>query len=173
MADLVEYDIDLKELEGLQNLGPRYILARHNHLIPAMDQSTQAADRAVAALVPSYTGQARSSIQSKVYPGTSTIVGAVRTTLRSPNIYVFVMTYGRNPGKKAPPSRALEGWVVARGLSGDPKRTAYLVARSIGRKGNRPGLAMFRRALDATRGQIDAYHQQAVDEIVKELDNGR
>ena len=91
----------------------------------------------------------------------------IKGGMKDPAIYAMVVEYGRRAGAKAPPSRALEGWVKrrlkpkaklnkrrkitrktmsksARGLESGRakdaaiKSVAFLVARSIGKKGIKP-----------------------------------
>jgi hypothetical protein len=83
-----------------------------------------------------------------------------------------VQNYGRLPGKKPPPFQALVPWVLAKGLAAGEKearRVSFVIARSIGKKGNRRPPFM-QQGLDSVKSQIDAFHQQAVEAIVQEME---
>jgi hypothetical protein len=67
-------------------------------------------------------------------------VGAGSQISEQMRIYAEVMEAGRTPGATAPRSEWLEGWVKRKGIETDEKRIpgmAFIVARSIGKKGIR------------------------------------
>lgn len=171
---MVEFEINFpEELKNL-NLAANYVRARKRFLVPAMDKSVAAAREAVSSEVPiGATGEARRSIIGSVHQSPYQTVGRVQTSMRRPNVYIFVMNSGRKPGKRMTDSRKLEPWVQAKGLASAPadvKRIAFLIARSIQRKGT-AGLSFFYRALNRVTAKIDSYHQRAVEEITQELGN--
>ena len=67
-------------------------------------------------------------------------------------LHVHVISEGRRPGAKQPPTKALRGWVRRRwGVSGrEVGRAAFVLARSIGRKGIRPR-RFYRASVERTR----------------------
>src|SRR5437016_9302502 len=78
------------------------------------------------------SGAARSSIVAGLRGhGTD-----LRGTVGSPLVHVFVMEHGRRPNQKPPPTAPIKLWLQRHGM--DPK-LAFVVARSIGRKGSFSG----------------------------------
>ena len=171
---MIEYEIKIPdELIGL-NLSANYVRARARHLPPAMEKSVHSAQSAVSSMVPiGASGAAQRSIDTKTAQTPYQTVGKVTSSMRRPNIYIFVMNAGRAPGKKMANSTKLEPWVEAKGLASNPTRVrqiAYLIARAIQKKGMK-GLSFMFRGLDRSKNQIEAYHQQAVEAITRELGN--
>lgn len=160
---------NLKDLD----LAGSYARARAKHLMPAMERSVTIVRSAVRSAVPvGATGAAANSIVSKVYQLPSRVTGKVRSTFTRPLIYIYVLNYGRLPGKKAPPTKALVPWVISKGLASTPKdadRIAYLIARKIKERGNRRPVPFTRAAAAQCEGQVSAIHQRAVEAIVQEL----
>lgn len=171
---MVEYEITFPENLKNLNLAANYIRARAKHLTTAMERSVSAARRAVAAEIPvGASGDARRSIGSRVVQSPAQTVGKVQSSMRRPNIYIFVLNAGRRPGKRMADSRQLEPWVQRKGLASDPadvKRVAFLIARSIQRKGMR-GRSFFWSGLERTKREIDNHHEQAIEAITRELGN--
>jgi hypothetical protein len=153
-----------------------YARARSKYLTRAVEQSIAVIAAAERSLIPiGSTGEAAGSIVTRIYQLPSRLVGRVTSSFTRPKIYIYVLNYGRLPGKRPPPTDALVPWVMARGLATDEKharQVAFLVARKIGRKGNRRGPTLTRQAYERSRGQVEAFHQAAIDGIVQELSNG-
>jgi len=172
---MVEYEITFPDELKKLNLAANYIRARNRHLPAAMEKSVAAGRAAVAAEVPTgATGEARRSIGSRVVVSPFQVVGKVESSLRRPNVYIYVLNSGRRPGKRMASSTKLEPWVQHRGLASDAlsvRRVAYLIARAVQRKGT-AGMSFFYRGLQRTKSMIDAYHKQAVEDIIRELDHG-
>jgi hypothetical protein len=168
---MVEYEITAPDL-GAFNLTAKYQLARSKYLTQAVERSVGVMKSAVQSSIPTgATGDAVGSVGSHVYLQPSRIVGRVQSSFRRPTIYIYVLNWGRFPGKKPPPSAQLVPWVLKKGFASDPKsaeRVAFVIARSIARKGNRHP-PYTRAAFDRVKPQVDAFHQQAVDQIVQEL----
>lgn len=76
--------------------------------------------------------------------GTGALVEGI---VGSPLIYAEVIERGRRAGARMPPSAALESWVRTKM---GPEVSAFVVARSIGRKGIAPR-HMLKTAVEATR----------------------
>jgi len=171
---MIEYEIDIPEKLRKLNPAAAYIKARNKHLPSAMERSVLAAKSAVLPLVPiGASGEARRSIQSQVLPGPYQIVGKVVSTMRRPNVYIYVLNSGRPAGKKMASSTQLEPWVQAKGLASNPTRVrqiAFLIARAVQRKGIK-GYGFFWNGLENTKKMIDSYHKQAIDAIVRDLEN--
>lgn len=171
---MIEFEIKFpEELKDL-NLAANYSRARKMYLPRAMERSVAAARSAVAAEIPiGATGDAKRSIGATASQSPFQTVGKVQSSMRRPNVYIFVLNAGRPPGKRMADSRKLEPWVQAKGLANSPsevRRIAYLIARSIQRKGTK-GFGFFFRGLERTKNQIDGYHAQAVEDITRELGN--
>ncbi len=169
---MVEYDIEIPdELKNL-NLAANYIRARKKRLVPAMEKSVSAAKAVVTPLVPvGVTGAARRSIGSTVGQTPYLTIGKITSSMRRPNVYIYVLNAGRPAGKKQPPVNDLVPWVIEKGLASDPvmaKRIAFLIARSIKKKGIK-GLSFMWQGLDQVKEKIEAFHQQAIDDIIQDL----
>lgn len=72
---------------------------------------------------------------------------------------------GRKPGKM-PPVESILLW-VRRKLGGD-RSVAFLVARSIGRKGTK-GAGMFSKAFQERKGRVEQMWDKALDRLVRDL----
>ncbi len=96
--------------------------------------------------VPVAFGTLRRSIATRVKHIGGDIVATVGTNL----VYGPAVEYGRPAGKKMPPPRALQRWVVKKGMN---KSMAFVVARAIGRRGTKPR-PYLEPALAASQGAI-------------------
>jgi len=117
---------------------------------------------------PVFRGRLRNSIASEVSGFGSNLVGKVGSTIREE--YPEVMEFGRKPGAKMPPPAALERWVqlqlkVPKGLS---KGVAFVVARSIGRKGIK-GRRFMTKAVDATKVRVGMLLRHALQQFTDDL----
>lgn len=75
------------------------------------------------------TGKAYNEIIKKVTPNSLAIEGWK---------YIEVISGGREPGKKAPPTRKIEEWIEAKNIKykrGRLRSLAYIIAKRIGEKG--------------------------------------
>ncbi len=97
------------------------------------------------------TEVARGSIGSEVRRGVSFGRGIrIRGLIGSPQRHVDVLERGRRPGARRPPAEALELWVRRKlGIRDiqEAKRVAFVIARSIGRKGTK-AVEMFKEAAE-------------------------
>lgn len=159
---------DLKKL----NLAGAYIAARKRNLLPAMEKSATASRRAVTPMIPiGATGAASRSMISSAGQTPYMTIGKVTSSMRRPNIYIYVMNAGRPAGKKRPPSNALVPWVQEKGLASsfkEAQRIAFLIARAIQKRGI-TGISFMWNGLDKTKGQIESIHRSAVEAIAREL----
>lgn len=64
-------------------------------------------------------------------------VGAYSVALIAPDKYMVVQEYGRAAGRKPPPWKSLVGWAGRHAASTNIRRTAFVIAQSIGKKGFR------------------------------------
>jgi hypothetical protein len=171
---MVEFEIKIPdELLALRNLPGRYIRARKAVLVPAMEKSIAAVERTVSPMVPvGATGEARRSIITSVRQTPASTVGKVTSTMRRPNIHVYVINAGRPAGKKQPPTDQLVPWVMAKGLASDARSArslAFVIGRSIKKKGTK-GLSFMWQGLDRAKGQVETIHSQAVTDITREME---
>lgn len=75
------------------------------------------------------TGKAYNDLIKKVTPNSLAIEGWK---------YIEVISGGREPGKKAPPTRKIEEWIEAKNIKykrGRLRSLAYIIAKRIGEKG--------------------------------------
>lgn len=86
------------------------------------------------------TGLGRGSVTTDLR---GTRVDSLRGRVFSPLPHVLVMEEGRQPGAAMPPVAVIARWMERKGIEGD----AFLMARSIGRKGI-TGRHMFREAAE-------------------------
>lgn len=95
--------------------------------------------------------------------------GAVRAWLIGSALpYAPFVEYGRRPGKQ-PPVDAILRWIVFKGIGGPhPRRQAFAIARSIGKKGVK-GRYPFRRAVESSLPRIDEAMGAALDKVKDEI----
>jgi hypothetical protein len=171
---MVEFDIKIPDFSKY-NLAALYMDARAKYLPDAMQKSLNVTVSEVQGRVPiGVTGSSRKSVfgEIKLRPGVT--LGVVSSTMRRPNMGIFVINYGRKMGKPQPPAKDLIPWVEHRGLvkaGQSPIQAAFMIARSIKRKGTKPLQFMF-SGLDAEKGQIEEFHREAVENIIEELNRG-
>jgi hypothetical protein len=103
------------------------------------------------------TSRAPSSVARTIMRDTKPLMVTVRTPMR----LAYVFEYGRRPGAPAPPVRALEGWAASHGV---PREVLFVVARAIGRRGQK-GRFFFKRARDAVERALPGKLQQLSQRI--------
>ncbi len=114
---------------------------------------TSAADmrREARAQAPKFTG----NLRFRMWPG-----------LLSATVYIkaphkFLVAFGRKPGR-IPPTAALKEWVKYKGL---PDSMAFVIARSIARKGTRASVAFMDMAWNAMRPAAVQRIRDAVEKV--------
>lgn len=97
-------------------------------------------------------GALRASIRLEVTGFADTLSAHISTGMQ----YADAVEQGRRPGRKPPPVSAILPW-VQRNISGaeDPESAAFLIARSIGRKGTK-GAHMFEEGAKAGAPRVRA-----------------
>lgn len=130
----------------------------------AMHEATLMVERDAKASVPRDTGTLYRSIISEVDRG-PVLRGRVGVLHGPATQYARVVEEGRRAGSRPPPSAAIARWLGRKG--GDPAM-AFVVARSIGRRGikARPFLGP---AVAKNRAPIQALFERARDRLVKHL----
>lgn len=170
---MVNFEIKIPdELLALKNLPARYMRARKTVLAPAMDRTVKSVERNVTPLVPvGVTGEARRSIISSTHQTPASTIGKVTSTMRRPNIYIYVLNAGRPAGRKQPPSNQLVPWVLHKGLADarSARQVAYLIARAIKQRGV-AGLSFMWQGLDRSKAIIEANLARAVEDFTRELE---
>ena len=127
MSDIIVNTDDIKRLAAkYANVGPI-----------VQQETTRGVTRAVVAiegdakrLAPVDRGQLRRSLNHEVKASGRDVVGTAGTNLA----YARFVEEGRRPGKM-PPVAAIAGWAARHGI--EPS-AAFLIARSIGRRGTKP-----------------------------------
>jgi hypothetical protein len=164
------FRIEIEGLEELEKLGSIFATAMKKNLLTAMKKAVAKVEANVVPLVPiGVSGNLRRSIHGKTNTVGSTIIGRVGSTMTR-EIYPEIMEFGRRPGRMPPPS-ALERWVqiVLKVPAEEVKGVAFVVARSIGKKGIK-GRAFMRKGWTKSKNSILGYFRKAVDDTVRELD---
>lgn len=139
------------------------------HALAAMQSSVVTVVGAVRPLVPvGVSGQARRSISKTIQSTVRGLTGTVFSKINS--IYPSVLNFGRRPGKRMPPPQALERWVRLKlGVAANKvKQVAFVVARSIGRKGFK-GAFFMQKGFEKSKAAIHRFGKIAIDRITKEL----
>jgi len=141
----------VKELEAkLGRLHPLFVAEIRSMMTITLDLMEQL----VIKYTPVSTGALRGSIASFMEGSPeTTLLGHVTHGVP----YGDVVEVGRRPGRM-PPASALELWVVRKlGLSGEEATSvAWLIARSIGKKGTK-GAHMFKKAFDEGSRRVILY----------------
>ena len=164
----LDLQIDTTELEALAR---RYANAEpfiENEMRKAMQQSVDVVEGQVKGRTPVNTGQLRNSIATQVKGNMLNMQGLIM----SPLAYAIVMEEGRTPGAKQPPTGPIELWVIRKGIATagtESRQAAYVIARSIGRKGIK-GLFMFREGLKASTATINQIWLKMSQRVARELD---
>jgi hypothetical protein len=138
----------------------------------AMDASLEEVQSEIEPRIPvGATGGIKKSFGSRIDGTGSRIVGHYGSKMK--HVVPQVLEYGRAPSK-TPRSSKLEAWVQkVLGISGPKvKSVAYLIARSIGKKGTK-GKFFMKTGKRITRPKVFAYFEKAVKKIVEALENGR
>ncbi len=162
------------DMSALTQLDKNYQVVRSKYFRLAMEKSVIAVKDAVVGGIPNVSGSVRGSIVSMVLGTSGSIVGKVTSTAREPYLGVYVLNFGRKAGDKPPSSVSLMSWIRRRGIgdSGQSlQETAFLIARSIGKKGT-AGLHFMLKALNAKSSEINRNFGEAMESIVEELANG-
>ena len=95
--------------------------------------------------------------------------GSVRAWLIGSDLkYAPFLEYGRRPGKR-PPMDAILRWIVFKGISTpNPRTLAFLIARSIGKKGTK-GKYPFKRAVEKALPDVEAAFRAELDKAQGEF----
>jgi hypothetical protein len=166
----------IPDMSALKDMYKNYERVKNQHFKTAMERAVLVVKGNVQSGIPTgASGSTRSSITSQVISGPGStvgkggsVVGKVGSSMRSPNISVYVLNAGRKPGGKMPPPGALIKWLGVGTAGQTLQQTAFLIARSIGRKGTK-GLHYFQKGLQASKSSIDALFQEAVNRITEDL----
>lgn len=143
--------------------GPRDVVDM-DHVREVLVETVDAAQTVILQImgpeIPVFTGHLRASWQStRPEVDGATVKGSVGTPL----LYGAVMNDGRTPGAQMPPPEALEAWVRLK-MGADV--SAYVVARSIGRKGIK-GRHYVEKALAAAEPVLAALSDRAAARMVE------
>jgi len=115
-------------------------------------------------MVPIDTHTLHRSLQWEVTNSSNSVTGRAGSNLS----YAPVVEYGRSAGATMPPPDALAGWLGRHGMDAS---FAFVVARSIGRRGIRPK-PYLKPALDKNRPAITREMSAVIDRIFARLAAG-
>lgn len=158
------YEIEIIGLEEQIALLDRYDDIAIKELEHAMTISAKAIAYEASFGAPRWRGNLADSMTSRVTSFGSQVVGEVRSSITN-SPYPLVMEYGRRAGAKPPPVAAIRPWVADK--LGDAS-LAFVVARSIGRKGIKPRKFLWKAFL-ARQADVVALFQRAVENIAAKL----
>jgi hypothetical protein len=188
MSDLV-HDIVIEGMEEQLQRLTQYDQVTNRHMVKAMHEAVTMAEAAIIPKVPvGISGRLKNSIGSQVLEtGPGSIIGKVGSSLKDEE-YPKVMEFGRKPGKM-PPVDALVPWVHRKRIAGsysiktkrrlggraqqgsEDRAVAYMIARSIGRKGIK-GHFFMKQGYEKVKGKILNKFKKALNEIAKEMSIG-
>jgi len=127
MSDIIVNTDDIKRLAAkYANVGPIV----QQETTKGVTRSVIAIEGDAKRLAPVDRGQLRRSLTHEVKASGRDVVGTAGTNL----LYARFVEEGRRPGKM-PPIAAIAGWASRHGIEPD---AAFLIARSIGRRGTKP-----------------------------------
>lgn len=154
--DLSEIETFIKDLQGIPA-----VVAQENEA--AMVKSLAVAHGEIAGGTPVNIGNLRGSEVTSIRGEPINLTGNVYTDA----VYGWPVEEGRTPGKPPPPVDAIEYWVRRKlGIPDtESRQVAYIIARSIGRKGTK-GYQMFSQGLERATPDIVQIYTNAVDSIV-------
>lgn len=181
MPNEIVFDFDIQEdLVRVMEEGAQRGTEIHKAAEVAVLKILSVLQEQVKVRTPGNFGHLRGSFEKALLVGTP--VGVVEGELVTPLIYGIVMELGRTPGKRPPPTEPIELWILRKNLI-DPdteapyeagswqiKGAAYVIARSIGKKGI-PGHFMVRDGVIATRPAANQIWDSLLEEIVEILAN--
>lgn len=143
--------VDTKQIARLaKRLSPREI-SRRGHA--AMQESVAYLQGAVQRATPVDTGVTRGTIFTEVR---GRELAGMRGIVASPLVHTIVLEFGRRPGQRMPPLGPIRVWLHHQGKD---ERLAFVVARSIGRKGTKAH-HMFSAAAERGASMVTAIWQR-------------
>lgn len=161
------YEIEVTALgESIAALGG-YDRMADQELTLAMQESATAIQRSASDNAPRWRGNLAGSMTSRVTSTASVVIGEVYSNASNP-IYPLVMEYGRRAGAKPPPVEAIRPWVADKLGDGS---LAFVVARSIGRKGIK-GRRFLGRAYSENQAIVHNLFRIAVERLAQRLSVG-
>lgn len=163
----MDYELDLDGFDELIGaLGTLYPQTVNDEVYDTLEMSMWAFHQAVDLETPVNFGTLRAANAVEITGTSVNLVGM----LVNPLGYALPVERGRMPGRQ-PPTGPIELWVI-RKLGIQPPESAsvaYLIARSIGRKGTK-GAAMFAKGFEVALPQVEQYWQGLPDRVVKRLE---
>lgn len=145
----------------------------------AVGETTQILEAQIGKLTPEGVGGTRTGLKASIFSEVREQGTRITGITGSEKAYAMPVNYGRRPGQKAPPYKSLLEWVGLRFGVSDPKqqqRLAFLIARSIGKRGTKayrdnspPGVRMFERGLDVAEPLIVQSFERMLGDIGPEL----
>lgn len=170
---MIGYEVEAEGLDEQMQLLEQFPEESQRELMLAMQKAVYTIESNVKPLVPVDRGRLRASIGSEVTVISSlSIEGRVGPSMTG-EVYPVVMEFGREPGSRMPPVEALEPWVrrVIQPDKKDVRRIAFLIARSIGKKGIK-AREYLKQGWERSKKDVTKYFAQAVENIAEGLSNG-
>jgi len=167
---VISYEVELSPefAQQIEKLNA-YDEIANRHLTSAIQGSVIGIQGLARVNAPVFQSRLRNSIQAEVKTGGAAVVGRVFSDITSPYPYPLTVELGRKPGKMPPPD-ALKRWVqlVIKPPAASVNGIAYLVARSIGRRGIK-GKFFMKRAVESSKVRIGMLFREALDRIANEM----
>lgn len=155
----------IKALDGMSKIAEEEFKRAMQHVVPITLSAW------VAAAPMGVTGRTRSDVSTSITGSGYKVTGKVGYLSKTAVWYPNVVNYGRFAGSKMPPSSALISWIETKlGLdSVESERVAFMISRSISRKGSRPGKQFVQQAMKVTGPAVDVAFAIAGEQIVNRL----
>lgn len=153
--------------------------AMHKGMLVAAGETASLLEHYIGRVTPEGVGGARTGLKASIFSEVLEQGTRITTITGTNKAYAMPVEYGRRPGQRPPPYRALLDWVGLRFGISDPKQTkrlAFMIARSIGKRGTRayrdnspPGERMFASGFASAMPHIIRTFERNVGEVSREL----
>lgn len=131
-------------------------IEKENHVKELAEYTEKVAQQ----LAPKDTGRGARGIHA--------IVKGANAEVRSNDIHMYVMNYGRRAGAQQPSTDHVKGWAARHGFA---QSRVFALARSIGRRGIRARRFMDKAATLA-RARMDAHIRETIKVKIERIWNG-
>lgn len=100
--------------------------------------------------------------------GIHVVVNGANAEVRSNDLHMYVMNYGRRAGERQPSTKHVAGWAARHGFA---QSSVFVLARRIGRRGIRARRFMDKAATLA-RARMDSYVRETIKVKIDRIWNG-
>lgn len=155
----------IRALDGMSKIAETEFKKAMQHVVPITLSAW------VAAAPQGVTGRTRRDVSCKISGHGYKITGKVGYLSKTAVWYPNVVNYGRFAGRKMPPPSALISWIETRlGMTTEEaEHAAFMISRSIARKGSRPGKQFVQEAMKVAQPAVNVAFAAAGEEIVQKL----